>query len=204
MGVDVVDDTAGIYHVSGHANQPDILRAHEIFDPQIVIPMHGEHRHLRKHSVLAKEAGRATQLAVNGMMIELTGNKPKVVEYIETGRTYLDGSVQVGAFDGIIRDRIRMALNGHVLATIIIDEDDEPLGEPWVELMGLAEIGKSNAPVAEIVEADLEQMLMRAGDKTLADDDKLEMAIKKEVRRSVQAEIGKKPEVTVIVSRLIG
>jgi ribonuclease J len=38
--------------------------------------------------------------------------------------------------------------------------------------------------------------------KTLRDDDKIEEAIKREVRRSVQAEIGKKPEVTVIVSRL--
>ncbi len=203
MGVDVVDDTAGIYHVSGHANQPDILRAHEIFNPQIVIPMHGEPRHLRKHAILAKENGRASQLAVNGMIIELTGIQPKVVEYIETGRTYLDGSVQIGAFDGIIRDRIRMALNGHVLATIIIDENDEPLGDPWIEVMGLAETGTSNAPLVDIVEADLGQMLMRSNDKTLRDDAKLERDIKKEVRRSVQAEIGKKPEVTVIVTRLV-
>ena len=61
--------------------------------------------------------------------------------YVETGRTYLDGTVQIGAMDGVVRDRIRMALNGHVVVTVILDEDDEPLGDPWCELMGLPETG---------------------------------------------------------------
>ncbi len=64
-----------------------------------------------------------------------------VVDYVETGRTYLDGSVQIGAMDGVVRDRIRMALNGHVVVTLIIDEDDEPLGDPWCDLMGLPRPG---------------------------------------------------------------
>ncbi|HHI69601.1 MAG TPA: ribonuclease J, partial [Rhodobacteraceae bacterium] len=203
MGVDVVDDSDGLYHVSGHANRPDLLRMQEIVNPAMVIPMHGEHRHLREHTRLAIEQGRAAALLVNGMMADLSGPAPEVVEFIETGRSYLDGSVMIGAMDGIIRDRIRMALNGHVLANVIIDENDEPLGDPWVEVMGLAETGASNAPLVEVVEEDLGQMLMRLNDKTLRDDDKIEEMIRREVRRSVQNEIGKKPEVTVIVSRLM-
>jgi len=202
MGVDIVDDSHGFYHVSGHANRPDLLRMHEIVNPEMVIPMHGEHRHLREHARLASDLGRGSLVLVNGSMADISGKVPRVVEHVETGRTYLDGSVQYGALDGIVRDRIRMALNGHVLANVIIDEDDSPLGDPWIEIMGLSEKGRSNAPLAEIVEADLGQVLMRMEHKTLRDDDKIEEAIKREVRRSVQAEIGKKPEVTVIVSRL--
>ncbi len=204
MGVDIVDDSAGRYHVSGHANRPDLLRMHDIVNPEMVIPMHGEHRHLRQHTRLAIEKGRAGALLVNGMMADISGPAPDVVEYIETGRTYLDGTVQIGAMDGIVRDRIRMALNGHVTATVIMDEDDEPLGDAWVEVMGLAELGKSNMPLVEVVEGDLGQILMRMNDKTLQDDDKMEEAIRREVRRSVMEEIGKKPEVTVVISRLIG
>ncbi|HBQ35827.1 MAG TPA: MBL fold hydrolase [Rhodobacteraceae bacterium] len=202
MGVDIVDDCDGLYHVSGHANRPDLLRMHDIVNAEMVIPMHGEHRHLREHAHLAADKGRASMVLVNGSMADITGVEPHVVEHVETGRTYLDGSVQYGALDGIIRDRIRLALNGHVLATVIIDEDDEPLGDPWIEVMGLPETGGSNAPLVDVVEADLGQLLMRMNDKTLSDDDKVEEAIKREVRRSVQAEIGKKPEVTVITSRL--
>ena len=202
MGVDVIDDAGGKYHVSGHANRPDIEALHEIVKPQIVVPMHGEHRHLREHVKLANKHGRTGIVAVNGMMIDLSGNAPTVAEYIETGRTYLDGTAKIGQFDGIVRDRIRMALNGHVIVTLIIDENDEPLGDPWVELNGLAEVGNSGAPLVDVIEQDLSQFVNRAGRKTLADDVKLEKELKSIARRTAQGEIGKKPEVMVIVSRL--
>ncbi len=202
LGVDVIDDAGGKYHVSGHANRPDLARLHAITKPQTLIPMHGEHRHLREHVKLGAEVGLSGIVAVNGMMIDLSGNQPTVAEYIETGRTYLDGSVHVGAMDGIVRDRIRMALNGHMIVTLIIDENDEPLGDPWVETSGLAETGRNNAALVEVVEEDLSQFVNRANAKTLRDDVKLEKELKSIARRSAQGEIGKKPEVTVIVSRL--
>ena len=202
LGVDVIDDDGGKYHVSGHANRPDIEALHEIVKPQMVIPMHGEHRHLREHVKLANKNGRTGIVAVNGMMIDLSGNAPTVVEHIETGRTYLDGTAKVGQFDGVIRDRIRMALNGHVIVTLIIDEKDEPLGDPWVELNGLAEVGSSGAALVDVIEQDLSQYINRANAKTLRDDVKLEKELKVVARRTAQGEIGKKPEVMVIISRL--
>ncbi len=203
IGVDVVDENSGgHYHVSGHANRPDLEELHDLVKPQILIPMHGEHRHLREHARIADEKGMQGVLAVNGMMIDLSGNKPKVTEYIETGRTYIDGSVQIGALDGVVRDRIRMALNGHVTVTVIMDADDEPLGDPWVDMMGLPDTGISDAPLTDVLEEDLSQWLGRAGAKTLRDDDKLHDGLKKVARQSANDEIGKKPEVTVVVSRL--
>ena len=202
MGVDVVDDSSGLYHVSGHPNRPDLQVMHELVQPQILIPMHGEHRHLREHAKLAKANRIQSIVAVNGMMVDLTGNEPQVHEYIETGRTYLDGRRQIGALDGIVRDRIRMALNGLVLVNVILDEADEPLGDPWCEIKGLAETGASHAPLVDVLEEDLAQFMGRAGDKTLTDDDKLEEGIRRVVRHTALDEIGKRPEVMVIISRL--
>ncbi|SMX34153.1 ribonuclease J [Actibacterium lipolyticum] len=203
MGVDVVDDAADLYHVSGHANRPDLEAVHKIMKPQMVIPMHGEHRHLREHVKLAGENGFPAIIATNGTMLDLTGDEPRVVEHIESGRTYLDGKIQIGALDGVVRDRIRMALNGLILVTLIVDEDDEPLGEPWVEIKGLPQQGNSNAPLAEVLEGDLAQLLGRADDKTLRDDDKLEEALRRRTRQVALDEIGRKPEVIVVVSRLM-
>lgn len=200
MGVELVAENDR-YHVSGHANRPDLLRAHEIIDPEIVIPMHGEHRHLREHAKLAQDAGRASMVVVNGAMCDLTGDVPHVVEHVETDRIYLDGDILIGALDGIVRDRIRLALNGHVIVNVILD-GDEPLGEPWVELMGLPEVGQSKAPLVDVLEEDLGQFLMRAGRKTLRDEDKLGDELKRIARKSTNDEIGRKPEVTVVVSRL--
>ena len=202
MGVDVVDESNGLYHVSGHANRPDLQTVHAILKPEMVIPMHGEHRHLREHAKLALAAGMATEVATNGMMLDITGHAPEVAEYIETGRMYLDGSVLIGARDGVVRDRIRMALNGHVLATVILDEEDAPLGEAWVELMGLPAKGRSGTALSDTMERELTQFIEGAPAKVVRDDDKLDEAIRRVVRQVAMEEIGKKPEVTVVVSRL--
>ncbi len=202
-GVDVVDDSSGFYHVSGHANQPDLSFMHQLVDPQMVIPMHGEHRHLRAHSKLAQDNGKLSLVCVNGMMLDLSGNAPKVVEYIDTGRVYLDGKVQYGALDGIVRDRIRMALNGLVIINVVMDDEDDLLGEPWVEIRGLPPQGSSNAPLEDILEEDLSQYLGRAGRKTLKDDDALEAGLVKIARQSCLSETGKRPEVSVTISRLM-
>ncbi len=203
MGVDVVDDSMGHYHVSGHANGPDLAEMHRLVAPQFLIPMHGEHRHLREHVKLGKAGGLSGIIAPNGVMVDLSGNEPKVAEYVETGRTYLDGSSQIGALDGVVRDRIRMALNGHVVVTLIV-ENNAPLGDAWCEIKGLPETGSSRAPLVEVLENDLGQFLMRADKKTLRNDDKLEEALRRVVRKVTKDEVGKKPEVSVIISRLEG
>ena len=202
MGVNVVDDSGGLYHVSGHANRPDLEIVHKMLNPDIVIPMHGEHRHLREHARIAMAAGRMSDVVTNGMLIDLTGPEPEVAEYIEAGRTYLDGSVMIGARDGVVRDRMRMALNGHVMVTLLLDEADEPLGDAWVEIKGLPENGRTGAVLADTLEADLTEFVDKAGKKLLKDDAKLDEAVRRVIRQICMEEIGKKPEVTVVVSRL--
>ncbi|MGY6411525.1 MAG: ribonuclease J [Alkalilacustris sp.] len=200
-GVDVVDDTTSRFHVSGHANRPDLQRVHALLRPDMILPNHGEHRMLRAHCKLAEDAGIATAIVTNGMMMDVTGDLPREVERIDAGRLYLDGTVIYGALDGIVRDRMRMALNGHVTVTLIL-EDDDTLGDPWCEVRGLAEKGRSGGALVDALERELTAYVERAGRKTRADDDALEDGLRRVVRQLCMEEIGKKPEVTVIVSRL--
>ncbi len=202
IGVNVIDDRDNRYHVSGHANRPDLEAVHDLMKPQMLIPMHGEHRMLREHAKLAASKGITSEIVPNGTLVDLTGDVPEIVEFIETGRTYLDGTALIGAMDGVVRDRIRMALNGHVLVTLIV-EDDTPLGEPWAEVVGLPPAGRSKRPLAEVIEADLEEFLDRADRKVMRDDDRIDEAVRRLVRQATLDEVGKKPEVTVVVSRLL-
>ena len=202
-GVQIVDEQAGFYHVSGHANRPDLEAMHDLVRPQILVPCHGEFRHLREHARIAMDKGMLGVVAPNGTMIELSGNKPGPVEHIDVGRTYLDGTALVGAFDGVVRDRMRLALNGLVVVALIVDEDDEILADSWVELRGLPEtVGKGDS-LADMIEDDLAEFLPLLKPKTVGDDSKLQEEVRRKVRHLCQGEIGKKPEVTVIVSRLM-
>ena len=201
-GVDVVDDSSGKYHVSGHANRPEISKIHDIVSPQFLLPMHGEHRHLREHVKLGEAKGITGLLATNGMMVDLSGNQLKVVDHIDTGRVYLDGTSKFGALDGIIRDRLKLAINGLIIVNIIFDENDEMLGEPWCDIRGLADSGQSDCNFIDLLEEDVSQYIGRSSPGIIQDDDRLEKEIKRIVRQTALAEIGKRPEVSTIISRL--
>ncbi len=200
-GVEVIDDATDRYHVSGHANRPDLEEMHALTDPAMVIPMHGEHRMLSAHARLAQAGGRAAIVATNGAVVDLSGNSPKVIERIEVGRTYLDGTELVDSKSFVVRDRIRMALNGHVHVEVQI-EGSGGKAETWCEAMGLARTGRSGEPLDEVLDHALMRALGRQKRKVLADDQAVDELVRSVVRKAAMAEIGKKPEVTVAISRV--
>jgi ribonuclease J len=201
-GVRAIEDTDGRYHVSGHANRPDLVTMQDLVRPRVVVPMHGEHRHLVAHAELAEARGIAAVVAPNGTMVDLTGDAPVVIEQVETGRLYLDGSEIIGALDGVVRDRIRMALRGHLAVSVIIDEDGRLLGGVWVQGLGLPDDPRLRDGIEGTLEAEIDRELARLKPAQLADDDALEELIQRACGRLCNDLIGKKPLVSVMISRL--
>jgi len=197
-GVDVIGDMTDRYHVSGHANRPDLEEMHALMDPAMVIPMHGEHRMLREHAGLARRGGRSAVVATNGAVVDLSGEAPEVIDRVEVGRVYLDGTVLVDARAFIVRDRLRMAMNGHV--HVEIDIDGGRIGA-WSAVTGLAGTGRSGEPLEEVLDLGLARALGREKRKALEDDRTVETLVRSAARKIAMAEIGKRPEVTVTVGR---
>jgi ribonuclease J len=202
MGVNVVDDSAGRYHVSGHANRPDLEEIHTIFNPKILIPMHGEHRHLRAHADLALSKGIAAVIAPNGSMVDLSTDVPRIVENIETGRLYLDGTKVIGAFDGVVLERMRMATRGAVIVSLLL-EDNRLIGESWAEVMGLPDTDPMQASLQETLERAIDQELEGSKKTVLASDNNVEKLVQKTVSRICKDLTGKKPIVKVLINRLV-
>jgi ribonuclease J len=200
-GVRAIDDSDGRYHVSGHPNRPDLVTMHGLVDPATVIPNHGEHRHLAAHAELARELGRTGLVAPNGAVVDMTG-EARIVENVETGRLYLDGSALIGALDGVVRDRVRMALRGHLAVSVIFDEEGRPMGGVWVEALGLPDTRRYPDGLAAAVEAAIDQGLGRAKRSELGDDDAVERMVVQTSNRICMDLVGKKPVVTVMISRL--
>jgi ribonuclease J len=201
-GVRAIEDTDGRYHVSGHPNRPDLIEMHLLMRPGVVVPMHGEHRHLVAHADLARELDLPALVAPNGTVLDIGRDPPRAVETVETGRLYLDGTQLIGARDGVVRDRIHMALRGHVLVSIVIDEDGLPLGGAWVEAVGLPEVPRLADGVAGALEAEIDRDLRRAKRKELASDDAVEQLAVRACHRACNLLVGKKPICTVLISRL--
>jgi ribonuclease J len=203
IGVKVLDESIGNVHVSGHANRPDLVEMHNLMRPKMVIPNHGEFRHLREHKELAESNGYASIVAPNGAMVDMTGGTPKIVENIETGRTYLDGNVLIGAFDGVVLERIRMAMRGAVVVNVIL-ENNRMIGGSWAEVMGLPDKG-ANAHISlqETLENLIDKELDMAKKSRLASDDEVENIILRAVSRTCRDLVGKKPVCKVMINRLV-
>ncbi|MEM0976892.1 MAG: ribonuclease J [Pseudomonadota bacterium] len=200
QGVRVIDDSADAYHVSGHANRPDLSELHKIFQPKMLVPMHGEYRHLLEHKRLASSSGIPSIVVPNGAVADLSGDTPEIVDHVDAGRLYLDGTEIIGAFDGIVLNRIRMATRGMVAASVIF-EDDALLGV-WVEVLGLADPAGSKVELAEILERELEDEIEIIPAKALRNDDDVIARLERRIGHITRDRVGKKPVTRVLLTRL--
>ncbi|MEL6584622.1 MAG: ribonuclease J [Pseudomonadota bacterium] len=203
QGVRVVDDAGGLYHVSGHANRPDLLAMHKLVNPRGLVPMHGEYRHLAEHARAAEQHGIASVVAPNGTLVALTADGPQLVEHIDTGRLYLDGTQVYGAMDGIVRERLRMSWRGHVVVNLVFDERDALMGDAWVETRGLftdldGEEGALQAKLEQVVTDALGSA--KRGQRS--DDAQVEKLVLGRINTTCQQLLGKKPEITVMINRI--
>lgn len=198
-GVRVVDDSVGIYHVSGHANAPDLSELHALVNPEAVIPMHGEHRHLSAHAELARCNGFESFVVTNGQMFDLGARRHAPQCSSEPLRYYLDGTRIIHSQSGVVRDRLRMARQGHVAVSILVAGRAKREISAMAIAFGLplAGDGSLQQEIAESVEASVRS----ARGKVLGDDDAIASIARNSARRTAELLVGKRPSVGVVVHR---
>jgi len=147
---------------------------------------------------LAESAGLHGVLAPNGAVVDLTGDRAKVIDTVETGRLYLDGKPLIGAMDGVVRERVRMAIRGHAIVSVMFEADGRPADRPWVEILGLPD---PRGDLAQRLETELDSALERSKRASLRDDEAVEKLVEKTLRVACEDAIGKKPVVTVMINR---
>ncbi|MEL6233719.1 MAG: ribonuclease J [Pseudomonadota bacterium] len=202
-GARVIDEMGGLYHVSGHANGPDLAAMHRLMSPKLVVPMHGEQRHLRAHAELAAEAGIATIVAPNGTMVRIAGGPAETVDHVEEGRLYLDGSIVIGSQDGVVRERLRLAMRGHVVVAVVIDQEGELAADPVVEVLGLmSDIDDEVPDLADELENVVELAFDRSERRDRQSEDRIERFVATACSQFCSGLIGRKPVITVLIARV--
>ena len=203
QGVQLITEKDGMIHVSGHPAQEDLKRLYDLVRPDILIPMHGETRHLLAHRDLALEHGIDQALYVrNGNAVGIVKDGPaKITAEISSGRLGLDGDRLVEIDGSILRERRKISSVGHVTAVIVVNKKGEALADPIVSSLGVLD----KAYEGEIA-SEAEDWAWDALDRVPNADRKSDKDIAEFVRRALRRffmdETGKKPVIDVHVTRI--
>ncbi len=201
--INVLSEENSMIHVSGHPAREDLKKMYNWIKPKILIPVHGEQRHMAEHINFAKEMGVKFPIKVsNGEIIRLSPGEPKVIDKVTWGRVYLDGKVLIDNDSPVLKERRNMAANGYMEITVLISKNGQIKNNPVITLKGIPLIEED----ASEIEYDLEDIVMNTCKTFNLNNSKQEKnlidTLKGNCRKLINDKSGKKPLVNINLVRL--
>jgi len=194
LGVRIVTERQAHVHVSGHPGRPELVEMYNWVRPKIVVPVHGEARHLAEHARLALSHGvESAVVQENGHVIRLAPGEPKKVDEVRVGRLVLDGDVILPADGATVTERRRMGYGGLITVAVPVGDGGRLAGEPLIRPFGVP------------VEEDRDDFIADATDAARrayspgGDEEKVRESVRLAVRRCATLWTGKKPLVEVMM-----
>jgi ribonuclease J len=124
-GAEVIYEKVSEIHVSGHASQEELKIMMNLVKPACFVPVHGEYRHLVKHTHLARKMGIDDEniiLAEDGDIVEVTADSIGLVGRVNAGKIFVDGKGVGDVGNMVLRDRKHLSQDGMVIALIGLNE----------------------------------------------------------------------------------
>ncbi|HEX8623995.1 MAG TPA: ribonuclease J [Allosphingosinicella sp.] len=197
-GIKMITDRQANVHVSGHPGRPELAAMYGWIRPEIIVPVHGEMRHMAEHERFARSHGVPKGiLQKNGDVIRLAPDGPKKLGEERVGRLILDGDVILAADGPTMNERRKIASFGVISVALALNAQDRLVGDVQIALEGIPVEEDREAFVDEAADAASEAAL-----KGAASEDKLREAVRLAVRRCAAEWTGKKPVVDVLVIRV--
>ena len=201
IGVDIITDNEALVHVTGHPRREELREIYSWMRPEIVVPMHGEARHLREHAKLARESGaKETFVVVDGQMIKLWPAPYGVIDDAPVGRLYRDGKLIVPDADGPVKARRKLSFAGIAVVAVTVSKRGDILSEPEVALEGIPLEDAAGDDMYEIVLDAIDGTFRSIPPKRRSELDMLKEAIFRSVRGAINEAWGKKPVVKVLMT----
>jgi ribonuclease J len=192
-GITIVTDRQSPIHVSGHPGRPELEALYGWIRPRILLPVHGEMRHMCEQARLGAAFGiPKTLVQKNGDLLRLAPGAPGKFGEVRAGRLVLDGDIITPADGEAMAMRRRLAYNGAVMVAVGAggSVDVAGLGLPLDEdYDGFVEAAREDviAALAKLKGAKSRDRAARTEAARLA------------ARKAAQRWSGKKPQVQVML-----
>lgn len=202
QGVIIVNDADADVHVSGHPSREDLKLMYQWIRPQIIVPVHGENAHIREHAAFARAQGvpKAIQPR-NGTLIRLNADRLDIIEEVPAGRLVIDGHMIVPRTNNQLRDRHRLMESGCVFITILTNRQGDIKIKPEITFMGVVEDG-GESKMTQLLHKDLQIAIQKQLKSSKLDHYALKDLVRLTVRRTINAQRGKKPSVITHIIKI--
>jgi ribonuclease J len=192
-GITMVTDRQAFIHVSGHPGKPELEALYSWLRPEILVPVHGEMRHMREQARVGKASGIPKAVVQsNGDLVRLAPGEPGVLAQVRAGRLVLDGDIIAPADGDAITMRRRIAGDGVML--VVLAKGAQPL----IEAIGLPldeDMPDFIAEAQSDILVAIQQLKGNAGRDPVAVHEAARLA----ARRAAQRWSGKRPQVRVLM-----
>ncbi|MFB0611520.1 ribonuclease J [Aurantiacibacter poecillastricola] len=193
-GIVMVTDRQSEIHVSGHPGRPELEALYGWLRPEILVPVHGEIRHMQEQARLGRASGIAHSVfQKNGDIVRLAPGAPGKIGEIRAGRLVLDGDIIVPSDGDAVTMRRRLSRDG--LLVVVLDES----GGVTVEGIGLP-LDEDYDDFIEEAVGDVQAALGKLKGRRGKDREEISEAARLAARRAAQRWSGKKPQTRVIIT----
>jgi ribonuclease J len=200
MGCDLLTDGEALVHVSGHPRRDELRRMYDWIRPHVVVPMHGEVRHLRAQAQLARDLGTKVVLpALNGDLLRLAPD-PALIDDVPVGRFFRDGRLLVPEADGPVRARRKLAVVGIVVVSFALSRRGELLGDLQAVIDGVPDETADGGDMIDVVLDAVDGTIRSIPGKNRKSPEMVGEAVRRAVRAAVNEAWGKKPICKVLVN----
>jgi len=199
-GCDVLTDAEALVHVSGHPRRDELRQMYRWMRPRIVVPMHGETRHLKAQATLAREMGAGTVFTLTDGEILRIAPDPAVIDDAPVGRLFRDGRLLVPALEGPVRERRKLSMVGIVIVSFVMSRKGAVLGDPQAIIDGVPAANADGDDMLDIVLDAVEGTLRSIPEKNRKNPESVAESVRRAVRAAVNEAWGKKPICKVFVN----
>ncbi len=153
LGAEVIYESMYDVHVSGHACQEELKLMLNLVKPKYFIPVHGEYKHLKRHSMLAEGSGVPREniaIANIGDVLKIDDNGIVVEETIPSGQVLVDGLGVGDVGSVVLRDRRHLSQHGLVVVVFTVDGySGQLLSGPDIVSRGFVYVKESEGLISE-------------------------------------------------------
>ena len=205
LGANVVYERMYDVHVSGHACQEELKLILGLVKPKFFIPVHGEQKHLQKHSLMGEAMGIPSDniiVAANGTEVSFLSENKFALGDVPAGNVFVDGYGVGDVGSLVLRERKLLSEDGVIVVSAVVDAvSGYNLSMPEIHSRGFVFVKDSTALFDEAVNIVL-QDLDKYSQSKRRDINALKNRIKEDMLRFMYEKTKRSPVIIPVIQEI--